>query len=174
MNRWLKVIAIGLVANLTAVPCRASPETEALYKDFEMGRVGAVSIGVSVESLERLLGHRLKLGFAGDHRAGVTLTHPGDLKKLGVTHIDGRKVEDIEIMFDDRGKKTNVEFISVGLSCEDVREIGLALKEDHDTIHLDGDGGWRRDGGKARFFWGGDPKRGCSIWVRSNSQNQNR
>ena len=131
------------------------------------GCLGRIRIGDSSAAVERLIGRKVDLQFAGDGRVGLSLESSKDLRRLGITQPNVSLITAADIFFIVRTPLPVVDMVSLGIPCEDVQRL-RAQSQKSGVRTLDaGKGGWRVDRPKFdKYVWGADMAPVCRFWIR--------
>lgn len=127
------IVSVALFLAQAAGAQEHSSIAHGLRLELEAGRIGALSVGMQSEAIERMLKRPLALQFAGEKHRGVTIEAPSDLGRVGLTKLHGQPVSSIDVFFMDQGAGMSVDFISVGVPCSSVpllgREFAAAIQQ---------------------------------------------
>lgn len=132
------------------------------------GCLGRIRIGDSLAAVEKLVGRKVELQFAGDERAGLSLESDQDIRRLGIALPSGSPIKAADIFFVTRSPQPVVDMISLGISCEDVQRLRTQVEARGISTLAATKGGWRVDHKKRprEFMWGADTAPVCRLWMR--------
>lgn len=130
--------------------------------------MGRIRIGDSVAAVEKLIGRKVDLQFAGNERAGLSLESIQDVRRLGITLPKASSIATADFFFAVRSPQPVIDMVSLGIPCKDVQ--GLRTQADASGISTvaTAKGGWRVDERKKpqKFVWGADMAPVCRFWLR--------
>jgi hypothetical protein len=136
---------------------------------YDMGCLGKIRIGSSSANVERLLGHKISLQFAGDGRAGLGVEKVEELRRLGLSKLRGDvPIKSAALFFTVAKKSVAIDFIGLGIPCADVKRLRQNTEAlGTPTVDSKG-GGWRvvPHKGANTFVWGAAETPACRFWIR--------
>jgi len=138
--------------------------------ELRSGCLGTLQIGQSRADLEKHLGRRLSLEFAGDGRAGVSIVGRAEIDKLGIASAMDVMVKDVDIFLSIRPKSESIEMISMRLACADVDKLRSRLAKDGVATTVNNGNGWRLEDSKSKFYFGAEKQPVCRFWLRANTR----
>jgi hypothetical protein len=157
------IVSVALFLAQAAGAQEHSSIAHGLRLELEAGRIGALSVGMQSEAIERMLKRPLALQFAGEKHRGVTIEAPSDLGRVGLTKLHGQPVSSIDVFFMDQGAGMSVDFISVGVPCSSVpllgRELAAAIQQPNKASSA--------LQSERRYVWGVESKPSCRVWLRA-------
>lgn len=158
------MFSLVLTFGLLALPASA----DVVACDLQQGCLGLVRIGDSLPAIEKRIGRKLELQFAGDDRAGVSFEARQDLRQLGFALPAVSSVKSADIFFETRSSQPVIDMVSLEVSCEDVRRLRYQARAEGISTLTTAKSGWRVDERMKpqAFVWGGETTPVCRVWVR--------
>ena len=159
----------GLLASLVLCGLIQPAWSDGVACELQTGCVGRLRIGDSRAAVEKLIGRKVALQFAGDGRAGLTLDKRNDIRRLGFSLPLQISATATDIFFVTQPSMAVVEMISLAIPCTDVQRLRQEAESVGVPTVANPKGGWRVDEQQSRqkFIWGADSQPVCRLWIRA-------
>jgi hypothetical protein len=160
-----KVLTIVCICTSVSAQGHLNDSANSDLSQLFAGRVGELFIGMAPAEIEKRLKRSLALQFAGEGRAGITLEKQTELQGIQLRTFMGTPVESVDVFFTERKGALRIDFISVGVPCQEVTLLQARMKvlphaSAHDPAQASGSAS-----AKQPFRWGADREPRCRVWL---------
>jgi hypothetical protein len=160
-----KALAIVFICTSVSAQGQMNDSASSDLSRLVAGHVGELFIGMVPADIEKRLQKSLALRFAGEGRAAVTLEKQAELQRLQLRSFMSTPIESVDVFFTERKGSLRIDFISVGVPCQEVTSLQARLKVLPHASAPEPAQANHSATAKQPFRWGAESKPSCRLWL---------